>query len=188
MQLISFLIQWELRLRRCLQAVISQYSNFLNNQLPLAQQIESFSQQIGLPYSHRVNYANSQYEAYCNVWRTLQSLRLAGDDLWQKANTDNLVRFADELRRTKLLVNEGDLFFEEEDRQELLTLLQVFGNYELGKLTLIEIRSKWDEKLLLSEERMQDQIAMNRKDKEQYERLLERIRVSFRRRLTNTQR
>lgn len=160
---------------------------FLTNQFPLAQQIEFFSHQIGLPFSHQVNYANSQYAAYCNIWKVLQSLRLAGEDLWQEANTENLVRFATELRKTKLNVNENELFFEEKDRKELLTLLQLFGNYELGKVKLVEIRSSTDEQFLFSQQKIQKQIEMNKRDKEKYENLLERIRLSFRKRLTSPQ-
>ena len=156
---------------------------FVNSQGQREQQLEFFEKDIGVTRTARNSYLDSQFAAYCEVWKTLQALRLAGDDLWEKANTENVVRFVNELRNATLVVNERAIFFEEEDRQELISLLRSLGNYRLEKLKLIEIRTEQQIKYY-SKEEIQRQIEKNRVHKEEYENLLDKIRISFKRRLS----
>jgi hypothetical protein len=162
---------------------------FVYGSVPLESQLVYFGKQIGLDNIRAVRYANSQYEAYCDVWKSLQALRLAGDDLWEKASSENLLAFAERLRQTQTIASEGDIFFEDKDRDDLLRVLGMFGRFYVGKERLINIRTKDQIDRWISDEYFQDeigrQIARNREYKIQYEKLLERIRRSFRRRLSN---
>jgi hypothetical protein len=159
---------------------------FLNNQLSPTQQLEFFKQQIGIPNVRSTNYVNAQFEAYCSVWKTLQALKYAGDALWRQATTENLAHFAAQWHRTKLTVDEGGIFFEEEHHQSLLHLLKKFGEYNDGKMKVVQIRSQQDAKWG-NPDLLRQQIDRNWHYKVEYEQLLEKIRVSFRERLSNPQ-
>lgn len=162
------------------------FQQILNSAIPMEQQLEFFRNQIGLGGTRVSNYANAQFESYWGVWKRLQSLKLAGDELWRETSAPNLVNFADELRKTKLVVNEGELFFEEQDRQELIRILKAFSEYRLGKSKVIDIRSQHKAQQIVDEfaYMLQNQIEENWQLKQEYERLLEHIRSSFRTRLS----
>ena len=162
---------------------------FATGAVPLESQLEYFGRQMGLDNIRAVRYANSQYEAYCDIWKSLQALRLAGDDLWEEVTTANLLEFAERLRRATTVAREGEIFFEDKDRKNLLEVLNRFGRFYIGKQRLIEIRSKQQIEEWGSEKYIQmdisGQIATNHEYKIQYEQLLEQIRISFKRRLSS---
>lgn len=167
---------------------------FVGGQMPLAEQIDFFLKHIGLENIRANRYANAQFEAYSNVWKSLQSLRLAGDDLWVKANMETFLKFAEQMRQTLTMAREGEIFFDERDRMDLLAILDEFGMFRVGKLRLIEIRSNHDfeefKRDLAVEEkrtlkRIVDQVKENYESKIKYETLLEKIRISFKKRLSN---
>lgn len=156
---------------------------FVGNQATLAEQVAFFAQQIGL-INPRQDYAKAQFEAYCNVWKSLQSLRLAGDDLWKRADSDRILRFAGQLRQTMTVVREGEIFFEDTDRSNLLGILEVFAEFEAGKGRLIEIHSRGQLHPFVTAD-IRRQIAENSKYKTEYESLLEDIRNSFKKKLSS---
>jgi hypothetical protein len=55
---------------------------FVGSQTSLTQELAFFIKQIGLENIRENNFAKSQFEAYSQVWKSLQGLRIAGDDLW----------------------------------------------------------------------------------------------------------
>lgn len=166
---------------------------FVGNQSTLAEQFAFFAQQVGL-VNPRQDYSKSQFEAYCNAWKSLQALRLAGDDLWEEANDSNLVKFAEQLRSTLQTARESEIFFEELDRQDLFLALEKFENFRIGKRDLVEIRSQQDfvkfsrqgsipPRPHLQQE-ITRQIEKNRQCKIVYEEILDRIRQSFNKKLS----
>ncbi|NJN90679.1 MAG: toll/interleukin-1 receptor domain-containing protein [Leptolyngbyaceae cyanobacterium SL_5_14] len=116
---------------------------FIDNQLNSNEQLAFFIKQIGLA-NPRQDYTKAQFEAYCNIWKSLQALRLVGSELWDKASKDNLVKFANQLRDTTQLVYENSIFFEEADYSQLKSLLEKFKYFQIGKDKLIRIRSTED--------------------------------------------
>lgn len=163
---------------------------FVGNQATLAEQLAYFVQQIGIT-NPRQDYAKSQFEAYCNAWKSLQALRLAGDDLWERASEDNLLSFADQLRSAKQTAHEGEIFFEEKDLSHLNKVLNSFSRFRLGKASLLKIRSKRDLQEIVDHFRIRDlekevawQIQRNHSYKLEYEKILEEIRKSFKRKLS----
>lgn len=164
---------------------------FVGGNASLAQELAFFIKQIGLESVQERSFAKSQFEAYCNAWKSLQGLRVAGDDLWELATEENIVVFAQRLREAKTTILEGEVFFTDKDREDLLKILERFLNFRLGKARLIEIRSKGDI-LIFSlssiegiKEEISSQIKRNYEYKIQYEQLLENIRVSFKRILSS---
>lgn len=164
---------------------------FVGNQATLNDQLAFFNQQIGL-VSPRHDYTKSQFKAYCNIWKSLQALRLAGNNLWERASKENLVKFSNQLRDTTQLAHEESIFFEESDYSELRSVLEEFECFHIGKERLIDIRSTQDfekQEKLFSPHKLQkniyQQIKENERHKVQYERVLDRIRVSFRQKLSS---
>jgi hypothetical protein len=161
---------------------------FVNPSLSLEQQVQFFLNDIGLAKTRAMEFATSKDKAYVDVWKSLQALRLAGDDLWNTANEENLLTFAKQLRKTTKLVREGEIYFDDEDREKLLGVLTRFGQYRLGKVRVVELRTKSDLRDIKPhhlDQVIEEQVNKNRAFKSTYEDLLEKIRVSFKRRLSN---
>ena len=163
---------------------------FVGGQTSLPQELDFFIKQIGLENIRENNFTKSQFEAYSEVWKSLQGLRIAGDDLWEKASHENVIAFAERLRETSKFVYEGEIFFDDKDRDNLLEVLRCFGQYRIGKMELIDIRTKRElEESIESEKEFEsvvtEKIKRNYKNKTLYEQLLEKIRVSFKKRLSN---
>jgi hypothetical protein len=164
---------------------------FVGNQATLAEQLAFFVQQIGIA-NPRQDYAKSQFEAYCEAWKSLQALRLAGDDLWERASEDNLLNFANRLRSAKQTAHEGEIFFEERDLSHLNEVLYAFSRFQLGKARLVNIRSKQDLQQIVDdfgisnfEEEVVWQIRQNHEYKLEYGKILEEIRKSFKKKLSS---
>lgn len=127
-------------------------------------------------------YATSQFDVYRQLWESLHDLSVAGDNLWGKASKTNVEKFARQLRLTQGRVHKGAIFFDDQDYTKLQELLTAFGRFEIGKLRLREIRSLVDLDNFAGE--IGPQIDQNRRYKEEYEAILDRIRVAFRSRLS----
>ncbi len=118
-------------------------------------------------------------------WKSLQALRILGDDLWKKASSENVAKFAKQLRMTKQLVMENELFFEIQDHQSLQHVLRAFSSFEIGKGRLANIYTRSDvESEGYNSGYIPEVIESNRKYKIQYENILATICVSFKQRLT----
>lgn len=149
----------------------------------LSQQLEYFRQVLDLKHTP-TDYERSQFKAYCDIWKVLQVLRDAGDSLWEIASKENILNFALHLRETTSKIRESAIFFDEGDYEQLNRLLKDFGSFRLGKLRLHEIRSQTDIDRYVRLHAAQEQINKNYIIKQQYEELLEKIRVSFKNRLS----
>jgi hypothetical protein len=143
---------------------------------------EIFSQDIGLHVNPRSKFASTQFEAYFDIWRSLQALRIAGDALWERASHENIGQFAQQLRDTSSQIQIYQPFFEESHYHVLKELLNEFGRFRLGKVRLVEFISSRDEGRVIHS-MAEDQIFRNREIKDRYEALLEQIGNSFRAKL-----
>lgn len=148
-------------------------------------EVERARQRLGPSRLRADRFAGSQFDAYYSLWKSLAALKSAGDDLWQEANEANVQLFARQLRPTIKKVQEGAIFFDDRDYTELQSLLKAFSLYEVGKKKLIDIRSSADFNPV--ESSSHDIYLLthdNRHHKEDYEVILERVRISFRNRLS----
>lgn len=146
-------------------------------------QLEVSRQHFGLRRVQADRFANSQYEVYLQLWESLQSLHLTVDALWHKATIQNVAALAQELKNAKSRIQKWSMFFEDEHYTELLQLIEHLEQFRAGKVTLIDIRKRSDLRLVFPEV-VQEQIKQNLVAKEQFERLLETLRRSFRDRLS----
>jgi len=157
---------------------------FVGGSASLEQQLAFFMQNIGIVKPNN-DYTNSQFKAYTEVWRKLQSLRVAGDNLWNRANEDNVLDLAQKLREVKTLVREEEIFFEENDRLSLMNVLDNFSKYKHEKTSLINMEEWHLGKERYSVQKIKDQILRNSQLKHQYEDILDSIRKSFRKKLSS---
>jgi hypothetical protein len=169
-------------------------AQFVSDQANLAEQLDFFQQDVGIVNPRR-DFARSQFEAYCNVWKSLQALRLAGEELWSRASEDNLIRFAAQLRETTRLVHEESLFFQDLERGQLFSALRAFREFRIGKRDLIDINSRQKLDRFSSEGsiphgshlqlEIEEQLERNQRYRWDYNEIVDRIRASFRQKLSN---
>ena len=143
-----------------------------------AREIELYRTQLELSKSIISRYSEHQFEAYNQLWTSLFDLKNLGDTLWERANPTNLRNFSKQLRSTKVMVGRMSLFIEDEHFAQLKRLLSGFSEYQLGKQKLIEIRA--GDRIDVNEIEQFSQIQENQLRLQEYSRLINDIRDSFR--------
>lgn len=157
----------------------------------------NLKQELGVATNQMTPYLESQFRAYSEIWKSLQALRFAGDEIWEELTEKTVKRFGEEWINVRRMVNNSAIFFEEEDYNALRELVDAISKFRLGKLHLYEIyegrnrRSalEWaaNDAVRWAREEVAQQIKQNRRYKQDYEILLDQIRKSFRRRLAAIQ-
>ena len=130
--------------------------------------------------------SNAQFKLYTELWNTLQDLKSIGDRLWERVSPNEVELFSKVLIEAQIAVNRGRLILSEEHYLKLITIFKSFNNYRIGKKRLLEIRSKqeWQENIRISSEKnIHKQIISNRKNKENYDNLLDEILINFKKTL-----
>lgn len=152
--------------------------------------IEYFQQLIDVNYPNS-EYDREQFNSYKEIWKTLQKLKFAGDNLWQEANERNMSQFFEQLLKTRRKISVNALFFDEIHYTELTSILGKFDAYGLGKSELVQLYAaiggkgelpKWSAKI---KARVSRRVDENHLIKEAYERLLDSILMTFRTKLSN---
>ena len=105
----------------------------LNNRLSM--EIELAKIKFG-PYSER------QFVIYNELWSSLCELKWSMLELWSEASKANLNKFSKQLFEAHVKLEKSALVFEEGHYIELMRILNVFVDYELGKKTLLEYRKQ----------------------------------------------
>jgi len=145
--------------------------------------IETHRQRLASRRVQTDQFAQSQYDIYVDIWRSLQGIKLAVDSLWEKANSQNIASLARCLRETRSRVDNWSFFFDEEHFKRLNELLVVLERFKEGKTFLVNIWSSQDVTIYFKEG-IDRQIEKNRNYKEKFESLLSEIKTSFRNRLS----
>lgn len=87
-------------------------------------------------------YSETQFHLYNDLWSSLCDLRIAGDNLWEHADSINARRFAQQLQRTRDMVQKRSLLIEDAHYETLKRLMEEFGDFDLGKARLLELRRR----------------------------------------------
>jgi len=121
----------------------------------------------------RYQSINDQYIA---LWKQLQKPRQAADDLWRKATSANLERFAQELEDTRHAVEDSRSLLELRHYEQLLAILAAFDEFRNGKQELLSAREAATEFRQGRWRRdIESHIRKNRSYKDKYEELLDDI-------------
>jgi hypothetical protein len=89
-----------------------------------------------------LRYSEHQFTLYNELWKSLCELRNIGEELWEKAELKELKDFSKQLKLTKLTVEKSALLIEDQHYKDLIQILEKFGKFEFGKLTLIQLRNR----------------------------------------------
>ncbi|MCJ7572197.1 MAG: hypothetical protein MUO82_10055 [Candidatus Thermoplasmatota archaeon] len=130
---------------------------------------------------NKSQFRGTQLPIYLEVWNSLYDLKLAADQLWKIANVEYLQRFVEQLKNTESKINRNILLIEENNKTELLKLIQTFWDFQVGKKTLIQLRERVVEDI--TNQMIQSIIDLNQQTKNEYEKLIGKIEQSFRERL-----
>lgn len=148
-----------------------------------AAELQQLATQLQILQTQTLRVSEARFNLYCDVWSKLQDVRTFGDRLWVRADTATIELFRQALESARLAVNRGRLILREEHYQSLLAAFQSFESYEIGKQTLIEIRSRaeLDQSFVGSSEALvQAQIHKNADRRANYENVLNTIAPQFR--------
>lgn len=183
---------WLNRIHEADKARFSKELETLKSGLTLALEKQKLSLDVIRTQSQK--FSSTQFDLYADLWTKLQDLKSIADDLWEKATRDRLFQFVGCLVATRQAVEKAGLFLEPQHYKELKDILEVFGEFEMGKRRLIEIRSNQDFDAAFeterqnspddSELRIQEHILANHIYKQTYAHLLERLRDSLREQIT----
>ena len=150
-------------------------------------ELESYRTRAKVLLAQSERYDTRQFELYGTLWAALYDLKVAADKLWESAARETLIDFSTQLRTTNAAVHRGSLFLEESHYQQLKLILDLFGQFEIGKERLIDIRSASQLEDVYVPHIANQQIEMNRRSKQDYDDLIERIRSGFVRQLRESE-
>src|SRR5205085_9776844 len=123
------------------------------------------------------------FQHYNELCSSLCDLRISGNKLWEEANTTNARRFAQQLQKTRDIVQKRSLLIEDEHYEALKRLLEEFGDFDLGKTRLLELRRNQFPLHNIPDDEVQRVIEQNRLKKEAYSQLLTTLEYSLKRQL-----
>jgi hypothetical protein len=133
-----------------------------------------------------LRYSEYQFNLYNDLWKSLCDLKNIGEELWEKAETKKVKDFSTQLRTTKLTVEKSALLIEDDHYKELIRILDNFGKFEIGKLTLISLRNRQTQELAsygVNEHEIRITIDENRLLKEEFNIMVDQLSVSFKRQI-----
>lgn len=117
-----------------------------------------------------LRYSEHQFTLYNELWKSLCDLRHIGEELWERAEIQKVKDFSKQLKLTKLTVEKSALLIEDKHYKDLIQILDNFGKFEFGKLTLISLRNRQAHELAdygVNNLEIQRVIDQNRQTKQQ---------------------
>jgi len=90
-------------------------------------------------------YSEKQFNLYNELWENLCELKVAMNELWAVINQENLIKFQEQLLKTDDLLEKRAILIEPHHYQKLRNILSEFGNYQLGKKSLYDLREEQGE-------------------------------------------
>jgi hypothetical protein len=143
-------------------------------------EIEYSKTQLEILKQSSVRYSEYQFKLYNELWSELYQLEVIAEELWEKADEGTLRRLVEQLRKTKDKIKKNALLVEEEHLSELLSLLDQFGNYQVGKQRLIELRRTRNDYHDIDNINVQSIINGNESFREGYSAILDTLSKKFR--------
>lgn len=133
-----------------------------------------------------LRYSEHQFTLYNELWKSLCDLRHIGEELWAQAEIQKVKDFSKQLKLTKLTVEKSALLIEDRHYKDLIQLLDNFGKFEFGKLTLISLRNRQAHELAdygISNMEIQRVIDQNRQAKQQYVTMVDELSITFKKQI-----
>lgn len=123
---------------------LKEFENGLNmrTQIELAKLNTRLSMELEVAKTKIGPYSEKQFDLYNELWTSLCELKYAMLQLWDRASEDKFREFSDKLEKTTLKLERSALVVEEHHYIELISILNDFAQYEMGKRTLIDYRNQ----------------------------------------------
>jgi hypothetical protein len=141
-----------------------------------------FRSALQLQNTQQQRISNEKWELYMGVWGSLQDIKTLGDRLWERVSIDEVGKFLNALAAVRVAVNRGRLILQDDHYIRINELLDVFGDYQVGKMRLIEIRTNNELRENFDaggEADIHGQIRQNGALRAEYQSLLDAIAVQF---------
>ncbi|WP_074407631.1 MULTISPECIES: hypothetical protein [Aquimarina] len=125
-----------------------------------------------------LKYRENQFQIYNDLWQSLCDLKLKGADLWEVASKERLKSFSIQLKSTRESLEKNALLIEESHYKNLMSSLDDFENFEIGKQRLIELRNTDFDHLNEiggGEDEIRYRISQNREVKNQFEKEMSKM-------------
>ncbi len=131
--------------------------------------------------SQFLRYSEKQFDLYNDLWRVLLYTKLQADELWENAIPEKIPSFSEQIKLTKTAINDNLLLIEEEHYDKLMELIKQFEQFQFGKVRLVDIRRKPGENAdTISASETRQTIDLNKKTKDNYDKLIMEIGKTFR--------
>jgi hypothetical protein len=133
-----------------------------------------------------LRYSEHQFNLYNELWKSLCDLKHIGEDLWERAEIQKVKDFSKQLKTTKLTVEKSALLIEDNHFKDLIKILDNFGKFEFGKMTLISLRNRQAHELEnygVNEGEIRRVIDQNRQTKQEFVSLVDNLSIEFKRQI-----
>ncbi|MCG3694653.1 hypothetical protein [Aliarcobacter butzleri] len=133
--------------------------------------------------NNKDRYNSKQFEIYNNLWTSLVELKFSADTLWNTANQRNLKDFSTKVSSAKKSIEISSLLLENNDYENLISLIKSFNDFQFGKGLLLEkIQNKTTldfKNSLVDDTEISNTIENNRQMKENYDALIIKLKEKF---------
>jgi hypothetical protein len=141
---------------------------------------------LNLEISKRLS--EKQFYLYNELWSSLCDLKIAGNNLWESASKSNLIKFKEQLRKTKDQILRSSLLIDEQHYELLGRLLDKFSSFQFGKTQLKDLQStrnsgRGTQNDDLTNQNIERIIQNNNAVKDEYSQLLMEIESYFKKRM-----
>jgi hypothetical protein len=133
-----------------------------------------------------LRYSEHQFKLYNELWASLCDLKHIGEELWEQAEIQKVKEFSKQLITTKLTVEKSALLIESKHYKDLIKILDNFGKFEFGKMTLISLRNKQTHELEnhgVNRIEIRRVIDQNRQTKQGFASLLDCLTITFKKQI-----
>jgi hypothetical protein len=133
-----------------------------------------------------LRYSEHQFNLYNELWKSLCELKHIGEELWERAEIQKVKDFSKQLKNTKLTVEKSALLIEENHYKDLIKILDNFGKFEFGKMTLVSLRNRQAHELEnygVNEREIRRVIDQNGQTKHEFISLVDNLSFEFKRQI-----
>lgn len=133
-----------------------------------------------------LRYSEHQFNLYNDLWKSLCDLKHIGEELWERAEIQKVKDFSKQLKTTKLTVEKSALLIEDNHYKDLIKILDNFGKFEFGKMTLISLRNRQAHELEnygVNDGEIRRVIDRNRQTKQEFVSLVDNLSNEFKRQI-----
>lgn len=133
-----------------------------------------------------LRYSEHQFNLYNDLWKSLCDLKSIGEELWERAEIQKVKDFSKQLKSTKLTVEKSALLIEDKHYKDLIKILDNFGKFEFGKMTLISLRNRQAHELEnygVNDIEIRRVINQNGQTKQEFISLVDELAITFKRQI-----